>query len=62
LISRDDVDGMVKSINDDNQALAIHTRRGIRGSIGRRGSPRRGASPEREASLEPIWKRDLSKI
>jgi hypothetical protein len=62
LVSRDDMDGMVKSSSDENQALAACTRKGRRGSLGRRGSPGRRDSPEREASPELRWKKDLSKI
>jgi hypothetical protein len=34
LVSRDDMDGMVKSSSDENQALAARTRKGRRGSPG----------------------------
>jgi hypothetical protein len=37
LISRDDIDGVVNSSSDDNQALATCTRKGRRGSRERRG-------------------------
>jgi hypothetical protein len=62
LVSRDDMDGVVKSSSDENQALAAHTRKGRRGSPDRRGPSGRRDSPEREASPEPRWKKDLSKI
>jgi hypothetical protein len=55
-VSRDDLDGVVKSRNDENHALVARNRKGIRGSPGRR------ASPEREASQELRRKKDLSKI
>jgi hypothetical protein len=54
-VSRDYLDGVVKSSNDENQALVACTRKGIRGSPGRM------ASPEREAS-QKIRRKDLSKI
>jgi hypothetical protein len=47
---------MVKSSSDENQALVAHTRKGIRGSLGRRGSP------GRRTSSEPRRRKDLSKI
>jgi hypothetical protein len=62
LVSRDDMDGMVKSSNDKNQALEACTWKGIRGSLGRRGSLRRRDSPKREASLEPRKMKYISKI
>ena len=43
-MSKDDMDGMVKSRNDENQALVAHN------SKGRRGSPRRRSCSEREES------------
>jgi hypothetical protein len=49
----DDMDGMVKSRNDENHALVACTRKSRRGSLGRKGSPRRIDSPERESYLEP---------
>jgi hypothetical protein len=61
-VSRDDMDGMVKSSNDENQALATHGRKGRRGSPCKIGSLGRRDSPEREASPEPRRKNDLSKI
>jgi hypothetical protein len=60
--SKDDIDGVVKSSNDENQTLEARTRKGIRGYLDRRGMSRRRDSPEREASPKPIWKKDLSKF
>jgi hypothetical protein len=57
LVSRDDMDGMVKSRNDENQGLATCTRKGRKGSPGRR-----RAYLEREASPEPRQNKDLSRI
>jgi hypothetical protein len=51
---------VVKSINDQNQALVAQ--KFIRGSLGRIGSSGRRASLERETSPEPRRKNDLSKI
>jgi hypothetical protein len=62
LLSRENMDGMVNSNNDENQALASHTRRGRRCSPYIRGPPGRRASPKRETSLEPRQKKYLSKI
>jgi hypothetical protein len=62
LVSKDDLDGPVKSSSDENQALAARTRKGRRGSPDRRGPPGRRASPEREASPKPRRKKDLSRI
>jgi len=59
---KDDMDGMVKSNSDENQALASRTRKGIRGSPGERGLTGRRDSPEREASLDSRWKKYLRKI
>jgi hypothetical protein len=56
LVSRDGLDGLVKSSSDENYALAGLTRKGRRGSFSRR------ASLSREASPEPRRKKDLSKI
>jgi hypothetical protein len=56
------MDGMVKSSNDGNHALASCTRKGRRGSLDRRGPSGRRDSPKREASLEPRRKKDISKI
>jgi hypothetical protein len=47
-VSRDDMDGMVKSSSDENQDLASCTRKGIRGSLGRRSSPGRRDSSKSE--------------
>jgi hypothetical protein len=53
IMSRDDMDGMVKSSSDENQSLIAYTRKGIKCSPGRRSFPGRRYSPEREASPEP---------
>jgi hypothetical protein len=58
-VSRDDMDCMVKSISDKNQALATRTRKGRRGYPDRRGFPGRMDFSEREASLELRWKKYL---
>jgi hypothetical protein len=61
-VSKDDMDGMVKSINDENHSLVARTRKRKRGSPSRRGSPGRMYSPEREASPKSRQRKDLSKI
>jgi hypothetical protein len=50
-VCMDEMDGMVKSSSDENQALASRTRKVIRGSLGRRCSAGRRDSPEREGLL-----------
>jgi hypothetical protein len=60
IVSMQDTYGVVKSISDKNHALVVL--KGRKGSPGRIGSPRRKDSHEREASLEPRWRKDLSKI
>jgi hypothetical protein len=60
-MSRENMDGMVKSKSDENQALAACTRRGKRGSLDRRVMSGRRAL-KREASQKWRPKKDLSKI
>jgi hypothetical protein len=62
LVSKDDMDGVVKSSSDENQSIATHTRKGKMGSLDKKGPSGRRDSLEREASLEPRQKKDISKI
>jgi hypothetical protein len=61
-VSKDDVDGMVKSSSDENQALVACAKNGKISSPGRRGFLGRRYSSKREVSPELRWKKDLSKI
>jgi hypothetical protein len=56
------MDGVVKSRNDENQALVARTGKGERGSPDRRGPSKIRTSPESKESPEPRWKKDLIKI